>query len=158
MTRRGRRWHTALCAAVVLAGCNAAADAAPVRTPALRATGPAARPVRGTVHTVRMLLDNEGFRFEPAYVTVAEGDGVLFQMISGVPHNVAFDDRFIPAGSRAQLASNLAAIGARDLAAPVVTTIDSTYVVSTSGLKRGDYLFYCAPHRSLNMHGVITVR
>ena len=23
---------------------------------------------------------------------------------------------------------------------------------------RGDYLFYCGPHRSLNMHGVLTVR
>jgi plastocyanin len=105
-----------------------------------------------------MLLDEEGFRFDPAYLTVAEGDGVEFRMVSGVPHNVAFDDRFIPRGSRAQLAANLGAIGARDLAAPVVTAIDSTYVVSTSGLSKGDYLFFCAPHHSMYMHGVLTVR
>ena len=49
-------------------------------------------------------------------------------------------------------------MGARDLAAPVVTALDSAYVVSTSGLPSGEYLFYCAPHRSMNMHGVITVR
>jgi plastocyanin len=150
----------ALLIGVLAVGCNAEADAAPAPAPraSTRATGPAPQPVRGTLHTVRMLLDNEGFRFEPAYLTVAEGDGIEFRMISGVPHNVAFDDRFIPRASRAQLAANLGAIGARDLAAPVVTALDSTYVVSTSGLPKGEYLFYCGPHRSLNMHGVVTVQ
>jgi plastocyanin len=123
-----------------------------------RVSGVAAQPVRGTVHEVHMLLDNEGFRFEPGYLSVQEGDGVRFLMVSGVPHNVAFDERFIPRGSRAQLIANLATLGARELAAPVVTTVDSAFVISTSGLPRGDYLFYCAPHRSLNMHGVLTVR
>ncbi len=105
-----------------------------------------------------MLLDNEGFRFDPAYLSVSAGDGVRFLMVSGVPHNVAFDERFIPRTARPQLVANLAALGGRDLASPVVTTIDSTFVISTSGLTRGDYLFYCAPHLSLNMHGVLTVR
>ena len=142
-----------LCAAA----CDTRAAAPPAKIPT-RATGPAARQVLGKVHTVRMLLDDEGYRFEPSYLSVTKGDGVRFQMVSGVPHNVTFDDRFIPRGSRAQLAANLRALGARDLAAPVVTTPDSAYVVSTSGLPAGDYLFYCAPHRSLNMHGVLTVR
>jgi plastocyanin len=141
--------------------CAAACDtraAVPPAKIAARTAGLAARPVLGTVHTVRMLLDDEGYRFEPSYLTVAKGDGVRFQMVSGVPHNVTFDERFIPKGARAQLAANLNALGARDLAAPVVTTPDSAYVVSTSGLPVGEYLFYCAPHRSLNMHGVLTVR
>ncbi len=147
-----------LCGAI-LTGCNSTADAAPVpRASTPRTSGPKPQRVRGTVHTVRMLLDDEGFRFEPAYLTVAEGDGVEFRMISGVPHNVSFDDAFIPREARAQLAANLGQVGARELAAPVVTALDSAYVISTSGLPRGDYLFYCAPHRSLNMHGVITVR
>lgn len=157
VTRR-RCTIAALLACAVLAACNRQADAAPVRPPAGRVAGIPSQPVRGTTHTVRMLLDGEGFRFEPAYLTVQEGDGVEFRMISGVPHNVTFDEAFIPAGARAQLAANLAVIGSRELAAPVVTALDSTYVVSTSGLPRGDYLFFCAPHRSLNMHGVITVR
>jgi len=110
------------------------------------------------MHTVRMLLDNDGYRFEPSYLTVAQGDGVRFVMISGVPHNVAFDEAFIPRTSRAQLLANLSLIGGRDLASPVVVTLDSAFTLSTSGLDRGEYLFYCAPHRSLNMHGVITVR
>ncbi len=105
-----------------------------------------------------MLMDNEGYRFEPSYLTVAEGDGVLFQMVSGVPHNVAFDEKFIPSNARAQLIANLSQVGGRDLAAPVITVVDSSFVISTTGLPHGDYLFYCAPHRSLNMHGVLTVR
>ena len=105
-----------------------------------------------------MLMDDEGFRFDPSYLTVNEGDGVRFLMVSGVPHNVTFDDHFIPVGARPQLTANLAALGARELAAPVVTTVDSAYVVSTAGLPHGEYLFYCAPHRSLNMHGVLTVK
>ena len=121
-------------------------------------SGPAPQPVRGTVHTVRMLLDNDGYRFEPSYLTVMQGDGVRFAMISGVPHNVAFDEQFIPPGSRTQLVANLSLLDARDLASPVVVTLDSTFTVSTTGLVRGEYLFDCAPHRSLNMHGVITVR
>jgi plastocyanin len=105
-----------------------------------------------------MVFDDQGFRFVPSYLTVRRGDGVRFVMISGIPHNVVFDETFIPDGARAQLTANLAALGARDLAAPVVTTLDSAYVVSTSGLPIGEYLFYCGPHRSLNMHGVLTVR
>lgn len=149
----------AVLAVCCIAACSEARTPPVSAAPVMRAGNDAAgRPMRGTMHTVRMVLDNEGFRFDPAYLTVAEGDGVQFRMISGVPHNVSFDDHFIPRGSRAQLAANLALVGARDLAAPVVTALDSAYVVSTSGLPRGEYLFYCAPHRSLNMHGVITVR
>ena len=145
-------------ALLLLAAACDARSAAPAARAAARVAGLRARPVRGAVHTVHMLLDDEGFRFDPSYLTVAEGDGVRFEMVSGVPHNVTFDERFIPNGARAQLAANLLVLGARDLAAPVVTTLDSAYVVSTAGLPHGDYLFYCAPHRSLNMHGVLTVR
>jgi plastocyanin len=142
---------------LLAAACDRGAAAPPAKVVA-RAAGPTARPVRGVVHTVRMLLDDEGYRFEPSYLTVASGDGVRFHMVSGVPHNVTFDEHFIPTGARAQLAANLGALGARDLAAPVVTAVDSGYVVSTSGLPVGEYLFYCAPHRTLNMHGVLTIR
>lgn len=143
----------------VAAACDSRAAAPPEhRTTRPQTAGLAARPARGVIHTVHMLMDDEGFRFDPSYLTVNEGDGVRFLMVSGVPHNVTFDDHFIPVGARPQLAANLAVLGARELAAPVVTTIDSGYVVSTAGLRRGEYLFYCAPHRSLNMHGVLTVK
>ncbi|MDZ7632531.1 MAG: plastocyanin/azurin family copper-binding protein [Gemmatimonadaceae bacterium] len=144
-----------LCAA---SACNDRGAAPDDAAPVARVTGPAPLATRGRIHTVRMLMDNEGFRFDPSYITVDAGDGVRFLMVSGVPHNVAFDARFIPRASRPQLVANIRALGGRDLASPVVTAIDSTFVVSTSGLPAGDYLFYCGPHRSLNMHGVLTIR
>lgn len=142
----------------VAVACQSSATATPASPAVAATTGPVPQPVRGTVHMVRMLLDNDGYRFEPGYLTVSEGDGVRFVMISGVPHNVAFDEKFMPRAARAQLIANLSLIGARELASPVVVTLDSAFTVSTSGLARGEYLFYCGPHRSLNMHGVITVR
>jgi len=142
----------------VAVACQSSATVTPANPAGAAASGAVPQPVRGSMHTVRMLLDNDGYRFEPSYLTVAQGDGVRFVMISGVPHNVAFDEVFIPRASRAQLLANLSLIGGRDLASPVVVTLDSAFTVSTSGLERGEYLFYCAPHRSLNMHGVITVR
>jgi plastocyanin len=146
-------------ALVILTACaEHSAPAAGAAAAAAVQRGPAPQPVRGVIHTVHMLMDNEGFRFEPSYLTVAGGDGVRFVMVSGVPHNVAFDEAFIPSGAREQLIANLTLLRGRDLAAPVITTIDSSFVISTSGLPRGDYLFYCAPHRSLNMHGVLTVQ
>jgi plastocyanin len=145
----------ALC---VVASCDSRGAAAPATAAAARPAGPPAQPVRGAIHTVNMQMDNEGYRFEPNYITVEAGDGVRFQMVSGVPHNVAFDERFIPRNAREQLVANIAALGGRDLAAPVVTTVDSSFTISTAGLPSGDYLFYCAPHRSLNMHGVLTIR
>jgi plastocyanin len=154
----GISWR-ALVAAVALAACrdqSGDADADARRRARIPSTPP--RPAVGRIHTVRMQLDHEGYRFEPAYLDVRSGDGVRFVMISGIPHNVAFDRDFIPPGSVPQLAANLSLLGSRNLATPVVTTLDSAVVISTAGLPRGDYLFYCGPHRSLNMHGVIRVQ
>lgn len=143
----------------IVASCDTRGATTPAAvTAAVRPAGPAAQAVRGIIHTVNMQMDNEGFRFEPSYLAVNVGDGVRFHMVSGVPHNVAFDERFIPPRARGQLTANIAALGGRDLAAPVVVAIDSSFTISTTGLPRGDYLFYCAPHRSLNMHGVLTIR
>ncbi len=152
------RWPVLVLCVSMVSACTDRSGTTPVSARAVKRAGPPAQPARGTIHTVRMLLDDEGFRFDPSYLVVREGEGVRFLMVSGVPHNVAFDERFIPRTARAQLVANLVALGGRDLASPVVTTIDSTFVISTSGLTHGDYLFYCAPHRSLNMHGVLTVR
>lgn len=158
-------------AVLLLTACagEPAADAANARSTDGAATrgapaapsrrGPVAPlPVRGTVHTVRMVLDGEGYRFTPSHLDVQEGDGVRYIMVSGIPHNVAFDSAFVPAGAAAQLTANLGALGGRGLATPVVTQQDSALVVSFAGLPAGEYLFYCAPHRAYNMHGVVRVR
>src|SRR5688500_6906288 len=60
-------------------------------TPATTTAGTPA-PVTGTVHTVQMLGDEKGYRYEPVDLTVKVGDGVKWVMISGAPHNVQFEN------------------------------------------------------------------
>ena len=37
-----------------------------------------------------MIGDAKGYRFEPADITIKQGDAIKFIMVSGGPHNVAF--------------------------------------------------------------------
>ena len=90
--------------AIVLGACGGGGDnqmdttataaPAPSDTGAMAApaggTG-AAAPITGTTHEVKMVGDDKGYRFEPADITVKQGDGIKFVMVSGGPHNVAFD-------------------------------------------------------------------
>src|SRR5437868_9892590 len=62
------------------------------------ATGSVAMaPITGATKTVNMVGDAKGYRFEPANITVKQGDGIKFVVVSGGPHNVAFDPATIPA-------------------------------------------------------------
>jgi plastocyanin len=92
-------------AAVLLAACGGGADtaaegtdAAPAmeapaaETPAMDAAAGAAQAVTGTVHEVKMLVNaDQAYVYEPAEITIKQGDGIKFTMVSGGPHNVAFD-------------------------------------------------------------------
>ena len=70
------------------------------------ATGTMA-PITGTTKTVNMVGDAKGYRFEPANITVKQGDGIKFVVVSGGPHNVAFDPATIPADVKGQLDANM---------------------------------------------------
>jgi plastocyanin len=62
-----------------------------------------AQAATGTTHEVKMLGDEKGYRFEPANITVKQGDAIKFTMVSGGPHNVAFDAAALPAAGTCQL-------------------------------------------------------
>jgi plastocyanin len=47
--------------------------------------------ITGTTHEVKMIGDAQGYRFDPANITVKAGDGIKFTTVNGGPHNVAFD-------------------------------------------------------------------
>src|SRR5687767_15100211 len=69
------------------AGGDTAAAAATPAGPVTSAAGTATpAPPTGTIHEVKMLGDDKGYRFEPAELTVKAGDGVKFVMVSGGPH------------------------------------------------------------------------
>jgi len=118
----------------------------------------AAAPITGTIHEVKMIGDAKGYRFEPANITVKAGDGAKFVVVSGGPHNVAFDPATIPADSRGQLDANMGAEKMGELSSALKTNPGESVTVSFGNIKPGQYPIHCTPHLALGMKGVITVQ
>ena len=112
-------------------------------------------PVTGTVHTVQMLGDEKGYRYEPTDLTVKVGDGVKWVMISGAPHNVQFEN--VAADAKAQLSANMPN-QLTDLSSPLLLNANEEYQMSFAGVKPGKYNYICTPHLANNMRGSITVQ
>ncbi|MEO8911101.1 MAG: plastocyanin/azurin family copper-binding protein [Gemmatimonadaceae bacterium] len=115
-------------------------------------------PITGTTHEVKMIGDAKGYRFEPANFTVKQGDGVKFVVVSGGPHNVAFDPASIPSDSRGQLNANMGTDKMGELSSNMKMNPGDAVTVSFGNIKPGIYPYHCVPHLALNMKGVITVQ
>jgi plastocyanin len=133
------------------------APAAPAATPA--ATGTMAA-VTGTTHEVKMVGDAKGYRFEPANITVKSGDGIKFTVVSGGPHNVAFDPATVPADVKPQLDANMGMGTDKmgELSSAMKMNPGESISVSFANIKAGTYPFHCTPHLAMGMKGVITVQ
>ena len=155
--------------ALVLGACSGGGEqkadsaAAPAAdTTAQAATTPAApagaaAAITGTTHEVKMVGDEKGYRFEPADITVKAGDGIKFTMVSGGPHNVAFDPATIPADVKGQLSANMPNQQG-ELSSPLFSNPNESYTISFANIKPGQYPFHCTPHLAMNMKGTITVQ
>ena len=132
-----------------------ASTAAPA-TPAPAAGAVAKVAATGADHEVKMIGDDKGYRFEPANLTIKSGDAVTFTMVSGGPHNVAFDPATVPADSKAQLDANMDQ-KLSELSSPMMMNPNEKYTISFGGVKPGQYPYHCTPHLAMNMKGVITV-
>jgi plastocyanin len=155
--------------AIVLGACggggDAAADSAAAPAPAVdSAAAPAATPsagaaaaITGTTHEVKMVGDEKGYRFEPADITVKAGDGIKFTMVSGGPHNVAFDPATIPADVKPQLSANMPNQQG-ELSSPMFMNAGESYTISFANVKPGQYPYNCTPHLAMGMKGTITVQ
>ncbi|HEV7595027.1 MAG TPA: plastocyanin/azurin family copper-binding protein [Gemmatimonadaceae bacterium] len=115
-------------------------------------------PITGTIHEVKMIGDAKGYRFEPANFTVKAGDGAKFVVVSGGPHNVAFDPATIPADVRPQLDANMGAEKMGELSSALKTNPGESVTISFGNIKPGQYPYHCTPHLALGMKGVITVQ
>jgi plastocyanin len=115
-------------------------------------------PITGTTKTVNMVGDAKGYRFEPANFTVKQGDGVKFVVVSGGPHNVAFDPATIPADVRPQLDANMGTDKMGELSSNMKMNAGESITVSFGNVKPGTYPYHCTPHLALNMKGVIPVQ
>ena len=114
-------------------------------------------PITGTTHEVKMIGDAQGYRFEPANITIKAGDGIKFTTVSGGPHNVAFDPAVIPADVQGQLDANISdKMG--QLASALKTNAGESVTVSFANIKAGKYPFFCTPHLALGMKGEVTVQ
>ena len=164
---------TLLASAVILTACagggennNAGATSGATGSAAVTATPPGGQPAGGAggaqaatgqTHTVRMVGDAQGYRFEPANIPVKQGDAVKWVMVSGGPHNVAFDANGIPSGAQTQLTANMPNKQG-PLASPMMMNPNEEYTVSFAGVPAGAYNYVCTPHLAMNMKGVVTVQ
>jgi len=148
-------------AAANAAAANAATTPAattPAATPATPAAGAvAAAPATGATHEVKMIGDASGYKFEPANLTIKQGDAVKFIMVTGGPHNVAFTNVTDPA-AKAQLDANMSGAKMGELSSPMLMQPNEAYTISFAKVPAGKYDFTCTPHAAMNMKGSITVQ
>lgn len=120
--------------------------------------GESAAPITGQTIEVKMLQDTQGnYRFDPPDLTIKSGDGIKFTMVSGGPHNVAFDPTQIPAAAKAQLSANMQQ-QVSELSSPMMMNPNETYTISFGKIPPGKYPYHCTPHLALGMKGTITVQ
>jgi plastocyanin len=134
------------------AGAATATGAAPAAGGAV-----AAAPATGTTHEVKMLGDATGYRFDPANITVKQGDAIKFVMVSGAPHNVAFQN-VADAAALAQIDANMPGQKMGVANGPMILTPNEGYTISFAKVPAGKYDIICTPHAAMNMKGVITVQ
>jgi plastocyanin len=139
------------------AAAQPAAGATTAAAPGAPASGAAgtSAPITGTWHEVKMVGDEKGYRFEPMDVTIKKGDGVRWVLVSGGPHNVAFQD--VPAAVRAALSANMPN-QISDLSSPMLLNPNEKYEVSFANVPAGKYNYICTPHLANNMRGSVTVQ
>lgn len=153
--------------AFILTACGGgenqpAADtaAAPAVAPATEAPASTSAatpaPITGTTHEINMVGDEKGYRYEPANITVKAGDAIKFNMVSGGPHNVAFDPATIPADVKDQLFANMP--NSTEGSSPMFMNAGESWTLSLGNIKPGNYDYHCTPHLAMGMKGVITVQ
>ena len=104
-----------------------------------------------------MLGTAERPRFEPAELRIQAGDTVVFILVSGAPHNVAFDTTSLSAEATQRLRA-VVHDPMLPLAGPFLLKEGERYAVSFEGVPAGRYPFYCMPHEGLHMRGVVIVQ
>ena len=147
-------------AATTTPSTDSAAATGAATTPAAGAPAAgaaAAAPATGTTHEVKMLGDATGYRFDPANITVKQGDAIKFIMVSGGPHNVAFQN-VADAAAKAQLDANMPGQQMGELSGPLVMQPNEAYTISFAKVPAGKYDFICTPHAAMNMKGSVTVQ
>lgn len=105
-----------------------------------------ASPAFAADQTVKMGSDGGLLVFEPATVTISQGDTVTWQNNKMAPHNVIFDPNGVPGGK-----------ATADKLSQAKLTFSPGESYSSTFTEPGEYTYYCAPHRGAGMVGKIIV-
>lgn len=104
----------------------------------------------GETYQVKMGSDTGQLKYVPEKLTIHPGDTVEFVMNKLAPHNVVFDSNGVPSGAKAltsSLSKNKLLSGAGE-----------THTVTfPEDAPKGEYSYYCQPHRGAGMNGKIIV-
>jgi plastocyanin len=134
---------------------DSAAAPATTTTATTSGSNAAMAPITGKTVEVKMIGDGSTYKFDPANVTIKQGDGIKWVMVSGGPHNVAFIDA--PSAAQSQLSANMPN-QMKELTSPMMMTPNETYTVSFANVPAGTYNYHCEPHAAMGMKGSITVQ
>jgi Plastocyanin len=159
-----------IASAVVLGACGGGGDksaatpqdtakapAQPATTTTPAAGAVAKKPATGKTWEVKMIGDGTTYKFDPADLTIKQGDNVKWIMVSGGPHNVSFDPAEVNAAAKPQLSANMDnQMG--ELMGPLLSNPNESYEISFAGVPPGVYHYHCTPHLAMNMKGTITVQ
>ncbi|MEP6835850.1 MAG: plastocyanin/azurin family copper-binding protein [Gemmatimonas sp.] len=119
----------------------------------------AAKPVTPRIpknHTVQMITEDGKQRFDPAELTIQQGDTVTWLAVSG-SHNVGFWADSIPKGAEDVLRKAMPDTIA-PLLGPRKPTKGDTYVIVFNDAPKGTYKYFCKPHLAKMMVGTLTVK
>ncbi len=130
---------------------SGAADAAATPIPAASAA-----PITGTIIEVKLIGDAKGYRFEPQHLVAKVGDGVKFVVMSGGPHEIAFDLDQVPAETKLQLLANMP--NGSNGRSPLLSVPQETWTLSLGALKPGKYPFVSTPRLPQGMKGELEVQ
>lgn len=153
--------------AIMFAACGGGSETTPAtETPAAAPAAEAApaagavtmAPATGTVHEIKMVGDDKGYRFEPANLTIKSGDAIKFVAVSGFPHNVAFVGTSLAPAVKAQLDANFGTARLAELSSQMYLAANEGFTLSFANIPAGTYDYNCTPHLAMNMKGVITVQ
>jgi plastocyanin len=139
------------------AGAGASASAGGAAAPAAGGGAATAQAATGKTWEVKMIGDASGYKFDPANLTIKQGDGVKWTVVSGPPHNVSFYPDSIPAGAQAQLTANMPNTMS-PLTSQLFNNVGESYTVSFAGVPKGTYKYFCTPHQALGMRAQLTVQ
>ena len=104
---------------------------------------------------IEMRGDANGYVFAPDTVHIHTGDLVIWKMVSGGPHNIAFSQA--AAGDAADVINRNMTSKIAYLSSPMIMNPGEALTIPFNDVPPGTYEYHCTPHLAMGQKGVIIV-